>query len=197
MKFKSRKTLWIVGIPALLLIAVGFVMLQSSDRVSIEYVEKLGCTVTRKNLLPWQLWICLPKQLRSFIPKGSVYSISFPFESRATDTDIERILRDFPNLFRLELSGTMVTDEGVRLLSKSRSLTEVSLDGTEISDEAITHLSKMTQLRQLSVQATRLTDKSVDLLCQMPNLYFLDFKGTQISRDGKQRLRDNIQIIFF
>lgn len=192
-------------------------MFYSHLRKHIEYVEELGCNVGRNPLLPSWVYSVLPQQVHPFLPKGSVCWILLPRNASLSDAEVEPILRYFPNLISLDLTGTgitdsflkrvsmhskleviyldgtNVTDEGVAFLSKSRSLTRVFLKGTGITDASVVHLSQMKQLRALWVTNTRVTDKSVEVLCQMPNLVDYNTSDTQISNEGQMRLWEEIK----
>lgn len=212
-KFKSR--FWILGILAVLLIAIGFVIFKTSDEQKhIAYVERLGGGVARMPLIPDQIYRFLPQQLRSYTPEGAVALVYLPISS-ISDAEIEPIFGYFPQLLHLDLSdsgvtdetlkkvsmhstldsvfldSTSVTDAGVKELSKSKSITELYLDDTKITDESIVYLSQMKQLSSLSVSRTALTDKSVNILLRMPNLKFVIAEKTQISKGELQRLPSN------
>ena len=214
MNLKQRRTRWILGILAVVFITVGFLVFfySFSERKHIQYVERIGGSVRRRPIIPFEVYNLLPQQFRRYIPEGSVMIVSISRDS-VTDEEIEPISEYFPHLQCLDLSGTritdeilkpiskyprlealflgetQVTDEGIKFLSQSRSLTQVSLNSTKITDASIVYLSQMKQLHALSAEGTPLTDKSVEILCQMPNLEFLSVEETQISDDGLKRLK--------
>ena len=54
------------------------------------------------------------------------------------------------NLTRLDLSGTKVTNAGLKHLAKAKDLTELDLADTQVTDAGLNELAGLKNLRRLS-----------------------------------------------
>jgi Leucine-rich repeat (LRR) protein len=78
-----------------------------------------------------------------------------------------------PNLYSLNLTGTKVTDAGIRHLKKLSHVTELDLSHTQISDTGLDDLKKVTTLKHLKLRGLneRLSDAAAaDLKRALPML---------------------------
>lgn len=85
-----------------------------------------------------------------------------------SDADFQQLipeLRRLPDLERVTLCDSAITDAGIR------------------------DLSSVTRLRAVDLSGTAITDASVSVLAQLPNLEHLDIDGTKISSSGRKKLR--------
>jgi hypothetical protein len=76
---------------------------------------------------------------------------------RVTDADLA-VLRQFPQLQKLNLYNTPITDAGLAALEGLNHLHTLYLNGTSITDAGIIHLVKLPELRDLGLHGTRVTD---------------------------------------
>lgn len=86
-------------------------------------------------------------------------------------------LRYFPaSVNHLDLSGTRISDEGIKLLMMPAPLMELKLSGTNISDKGVEHLPMTTDL---DLSGTKVTNACTKFL---PNLLLrINISGTEIT----------------
>jgi hypothetical protein len=79
-------------------------------------------------------------------------------------------LRSLPNLRRLDLRYSHVSDAGLRSLGEMPYLKYLSLKGTPISDKSVAYLKGLSHLRYLELEGTQVTDEGVaELQKALPN----------------------------
>lgn len=84
-------------------------------------------------------------------------------------------------LRELTLSGTNITDAGLRELGRFRQLDFLNLTNTRVTDDGLAHLKNLAVLRTLHLGLTDVTDAALAMLAQLPNLQVLDVKLTAVS----------------
>lgn len=105
---------------------------------------------------------------------------------RLANTAVGDGLRDlaaFDNLERLDLANTRVGDACCQGIVRSAHVKDLNLSSTLITDQGITSFSKLKYLEILIVAHVGITDVSVATLVGLKNLVRLDVTGTLI-RDG-------------
>ncbi len=107
-----------------------------------------------------------------------------------TDTGLQD-LAGLSNLESLYLANTRITSTSVPILAKLRSLKVLDISGTQISG-GLEPLIQLDQLTVLSVNDLELSDADTEAIGQIPKLQLLYVKGTKISEEGLQKLRDNV-----
>lgn len=113
---------------------------------------------------------------------GRVVQVSFSgarFRNEALDA-----ARLLPQLERIVLIDTAVTDEGLRRLAGLKHLRELSVIDAPVTDEGLRHLRELTNLRRLRLDHTQVTDAGLPHLATLSQLERLDLVGTQITDDG-------------
>jgi hypothetical protein len=101
--------------------------------------------------------------------------VSDLFTDQADDADLV-LLKEVPQLERLYIGRTNVTDAGLEHLKGLTQLRFLLLDGTDVTDAGLDHLKGLTQLEQLWLDETFVTDAGVaDLQKALP--------GCSISHD--------------
>ena len=70
-------------------------------------------------------------------------------------------LRNWPQLYRLDLRRTNVTDAGLIALSGLPTLRELDLSQTKVTDAGLRHLAGSKSLRSVRVQGTEITDAGI------------------------------------
>jgi Leucine-rich repeat (LRR) protein len=104
--------------------------------------------------------------------------------SWVNDADMIELGR-FPELQRLDLSHTRITDEGLLRLKSAAKIVDLNLFYVEqITDQGMTAIKNWTNLKRLNVRGTRISDGTLEILSRMPQLEALDIANTQISDDG-------------
>ena len=97
-------------------------------------------------------------------------------------------LTAFPELRRVSLVNTRVTDIGISHLSALKNLEWAMLNQTSIGDESISHLSQLERLKILNVAGTKITDDSIDHFARLSNLTLLDVSNTALTDKSYQAL---------
>jgi hypothetical protein len=96
-----------------------------------------------------------------------------------------RALAGLTELQHLDLSGTGVTDEGLKEVAKHRGLTNLSLQGVKnVTDTGVKELAGLPHLKSLVLRATGVTDAGLAELAGCPSLTFLSVMGADKVTDG-------------
>jgi len=100
-------------------------------------------------------------------------------------------IKSLTNLRVLNLSGTHVTDAGLRHLKPLKKLESLNLDFTELelTDECIKHLLQLTQLKSLVLSFSLISDKGMAELSGLPHLESLDLEGAKVTEAGVAEFR--------
>ena len=130
---------------------------------------------------------------------------------KVRDDDLS-LLRAFPDLERLMLGGTAVTDAGLRHAAGLSKLTTLGLIGTKVTDDGMKELAGLNKLEHVRLADTAITDvgvrelsrhKSLEILIlsynkitdvsladlrTLPELRELDLSDTSITDDGLKQL---------
>ncbi|MDB5348344.1 MAG: hypothetical protein JWP89_6721 [Schlesneria sp.] len=131
-------------------------------------------------------WI--PEFVRKAIPLG--YRIqAVRLSGREINADLITLLRSLPNLERLYLDHTRVTDAELGQLSGLIHLEWLALNDTPISDSGLTHLVGLTQLQLLTLDNTSITDAGLGHFRGLKNLERLGLAQTRVSNNGMHRLQ--------
>lgn len=110
-------------------------------------------------------------------------------ESTVTDEDL-RCLGSLPDLERLDLRATRITDAGLAHLKgcpRLRSLTLISV--SRVTDAGLEHLKGLAHLEQLDLQGTGVTSKGLVHLDKLPRLRALKLSGERITDECMTQLK--------
>lgn len=98
-------------------------------------------------------------------------------DSRVGDSGLAHLPK-FPNIERLDLSGTIVSNTGLTPVAELKKLTTLALDRTQNLDETgYTPLSQCTGLKEISLQSTLIADGVFPKLKEAENLEVLRVGG--------------------
>ncbi|MHC4956467.1 MAG: c-type cytochrome domain-containing protein [Planctomycetota bacterium] len=92
-------------------------------------------------------------------------------DAKITDKAMEEIGR-LPNLVNLDLRGTAITDEGLKILARTplQELATLSLEGTAVTDKGLAHLVAHPKLHTLTIRGAKTTEAGADRLGKrLPN----------------------------
>jgi hypothetical protein len=116
--------------------------------------------------------------------------VTFSLE-RANDQELAAI-GTLTNVFSLRLEDSPdVTNDGLATLS-SLPLHTIEFSGTPISDDGLRHLSKMTTLERLDLDSAQITDEGLEHLKGLFGLEYVTLRGTQVTDEGAEKLQKAI-----
>lgn len=78
-----------------------------------------------------------------------------------------KYFKGFPNLERLDLMGTRVTDAGLKPIGTLQRLTNLNLNGTKVTDGGLEHLARLSALASLDLASTGVTGIGLEHLGQL------------------------------
>ncbi len=100
-----------------------------------------------------------------------------------------RLSKDFPDLTFLSLSRTNVADDDLAYLKEFPALCHLELCQTGITDAGLVHLKDVAELHFLALVGTRITDAGLVHLEKMPKLRWLFLEQTPVTEAGRRNLR--------
>src|SRR5262245_10495485 len=104
--------------------------------------------------------------------------------------DAEMIdLARLPDLERLDLSHTRISDEGMLNLKPAPKIKELKLFYSEwITDQGMTAIKQWKHLKRLDLRGTRISDGALEIVSHMPGLEALDIAHTEVTDLGLENL---------
>jgi len=110
------------------------------------------------------------------------------FETDTNDDDLALISGYLPDLERLDLSGTAVTDDGLKHVAGLRKLRELALRDTDIDGPGLVHLEALPRLSGLNLGLTMVGDESAEILSRMTGLRELLLFHAEMSDAGVAKI---------
>lgn len=114
------------------------------------------------------------------------------------EVEVEIFGRGWPRSFgpkvRVDLSGTAITDEGLKAIAGIKELEILALEATSISDVGLEVLKNAKGLVYIRLDHTMVSDAGMQILGAMPQLSSLFLKGTRISDYGLKSLRNLVHL---
>jgi Leucine-rich repeat (LRR) protein len=105
-----------------------------------------------------------------------------------TDSDMPALAR-MPDLKRLDLSLTRISDRGLRALKTAQGIEELNLYFAEqVGDEGAAVLRNWKHLKRLNLRGTKITDSTLEMLAGVPSIVWLDIGWAQITDTGLDHL---------
>ena len=104
--------------------------------------------------------------------------------------DVEMIeLARLPDLERLDLSHTRISDEGMLNLKPAPKLRDLKLFYCEwITDQGMTAIKGWKHLKRLDLRGTRISDGTLEIVSTFPGLEALDIAHTEVTDVGLENL---------
>ena len=119
--------------------------------------------------------------------KGSIVAVNLR-GTWVTDVELIDIAR-LPNLEKLDLAHTRISDEGMRNLKPATKIRELSLYYSEqITDQGMTAIKEWKALKRLQLRGTRISNGTLEIVSHLPQLESLDIANTQITESGMEYL---------
>jgi Tetratricopeptide repeat/Leucine Rich repeat len=119
---------------------------------------------------------------------NTVTDVDFAF-LRVADNHLP-VLRFFPDLRELDLTGTDVSDVGLAVFADLPALEALKLRGTSVSDAGLLQIAQLQQLQILDLSRTNVTDDGISTLSHLPQLRYLLLNHTQVSDAGLRLLSE-------
>ena len=104
--------------------------------------------------------------------------------------DVEMIeLARLPDLERLDLSHTRITDEGMLNLKPAPKIKDLKLYYSEwITDQGMTAIKEWKHLKRLDLRGTRIYDGTLEIVSRLTGLEALDIAHTEVTDLGLENL---------
>lgn len=99
------------------------------------------------------------------------------------------VLRQAKRLREFHTYSRAITQDDLRSLASVPTLARIVCDWAGLTDDDLKLLSNMTSLVSLGINSAKVTDASVVTLAQMKNLRFVNMAGSQMTPEGRARLR--------
>src|SRR5690349_23815443 len=120
-------------------------------------------------------------------PMGRIVAVNLR-GSWINDVDMIELAR-LPDLQRLDLSHTRISDEGMLNLKPAPKITDLKLFYSEwITDHGMTAIKEWKHLRRLDLRGTRISDGTLEIVSRMPQLEALDIAHTEVTDVGLDHL---------
>ena len=108
--------------------------------------------------------------------------------SWVADSDLAELAR-MPDLKRLDLSLTRISDQGLRQLRTAPGIVDLNLYYAElITDDGLSAVRGWKNLKRLNLRGTKITDKTLEMLATAPGLESLDIGFAEITDVGLDHL---------
>ena len=91
-------------------------------------------------------------------------------------------IRRFAHLRALVVSGTSVTNSGIRCLADLKKLRSIMLDNTGVTDDGLRLLSRVATLRDISLSHDRITTRGLEYLRNLKQLRYVRLTGDGINK---------------
>jgi Leucine-rich repeat (LRR) protein len=104
--------------------------------------------------------------------------------------DVEMMeLARLPDLERLDLSHTRITDEGMLNLKPAPKISDLKLFYSEwITDQGMTAIKQWKHLKRLDLRGTRISDGTLELISGLTGIEALDIAHTEVTDIGLENL---------
>jgi Leucine-rich repeat (LRR) protein len=120
-------------------------------------------------------------------PMGRIVAVNLR-GSWINDADMIELAR-LPELERLDLSHTRISDEGMLNLKPAPKIKDLKLFYSEwITDQGMTAIKDWKHLRRLDVRGTRISDGTLEIVSHMTGLEALDIAHTEVTDLGLDHL---------
>ena len=109
-------------------------------------------------------------------------AVNFINDTIVDNNDLQLIKQLSKQLVSLKLSGTNITDDGLKTVAQCNNLIKLFLDETPVTDNGLKNLIPLTNLRYLNLVNTRVTAKGISQLKTLPKLRSVYLYKTLISK---------------
>ena len=92
-------------------------------------------------------------------------------------------------IYKIDFSGTLVTDQDLSHLKHFRNLTHLDLSSTNVSDLGLSYLTHASSLEYLNLHNTKVSDQGLKSLSNLKKLKNLYLWGSDTTKDGAKNLK--------
>ncbi len=107
----------------------------------------------------------------------------------ATTTAVSRLYPEPRSLEQLSLERTAIDPSIGNWLALAPRLRELDLSFTRVDDTTLGHVDPAVPIETMWLTGTRISDRSIELLSAIRTLKSLDLQRTDVTEEGRQRLR--------
>ena len=101
------------------------------------------------------------------------------------------------NIASIRLSGTRISDKSLKWLSGLPNLSKLYLDNTLITDEGIAFLKNTTELRYLNLVGTSITEKGLRALSSLPLLKSVYLYQSEVKIEDMAEIQQRMPKVYF
>ncbi len=130
-------------------------------------------------------------------PNNNFLAVNFISKSNATDDDVKKLQPVLKHIAWLKLGNTAITDSVFSVISQMPNLTKLYLNDTRISDIKLADLINLEQLQYLNLVGTKVTAQGLTPLSKMKDLKQIFLFNTGISDKDSIELKTlfpNVQV---
>src|SRR5690349_1746689 len=98
-------------------------------------------------------------------------------------------LKVLAQLRELDLTGTSVSSRGLEPLQGLTKMQALNLSSTQVNDQGLTYLKGMKDLRTLNLALTEVSDKGLEAVAGLTKLQHLNLNSTQVTNYGLRHLK--------
>jgi hypothetical protein len=95
-----------------------------------------------------------------------------------------KYLESFPQLKKLDLYDTGISDAGMAYLASLKHLELLEVNSPKVTDKGLAHLQGLANLKELYLYGTSVTDAGMVHLAKMARLRLLDVSATEVTVAG-------------
>lgn len=122
--------------------------------------------------------------------QNSLLDITYTGKSLSRDK-LLKLLDIKAHITWLSLAGTNVKDEWISVISNFPNLTRLELQKTGVSDNSVKYLQELEHLESLNLYGTKVTDACLTDLKNIPKLRRVYLWNSGVSFDGARALKEN------
>lgn len=122
-------------------------------------------------------------------PNVSFLSVNFISKSSTQDADLDELKPILTHIAWLKLGNSHITDASLQLIAQMPNLTKLYLNNTSVSDNALSQLTHLEQLQYLNLVGTKVTVQGLTPLSKMKNLKEIYVFNTAITAKDSAQLK--------
>jgi uncharacterized membrane protein len=113
------------------------------------------------------------------------------------DNDWEEFNALKQNIASLRLSGTKISDKSLKWIGEIPNLSKLYLDHTLITDEGLSYLKNAKEIRYLNLVGTSVTEKGIQSLQFLPHLKSIYLYQSEVNAESLVNLQKGMPRVYF